>query len=123
MSQALVVALGGALGSLARWRVGLALAAAPGGTPWGTLVVNVAGSLFLGLVLASWPAERPGLWRLFLGVGVCGGFTTFSTFSAELVQLAARGHVVRAAGYAAASLALGVAAVAAGLALGRAMAR
>ena len=113
------VALGGALGSVLRYAVGLALVRAPLGFPLGTLLVNVLGSFALG-VLARWlsaPAFDPA-WRIALTVGVCGGFTTFSTFSAELVALAQEGRVARAAAYAAASLVLGLAATAAGLAVG-----
>jgi CrcB protein len=117
MRQLLLVAAGGAAGSVARYLVGQALAGAPAAFPWGTLAVNAAGSLLLGVVLALWPAPAADA-RLLLGVGVCGGFTTFSAFAAELVAL----PPARAAGYAALSLALGVAAVLAGLALGRALA-
>ena len=120
MRDALIVALGGAAGSVARWMVGQALAGSARVLPWGTLAVNVAGSLLLGLVLAIWPAERPSAGRLLLGVGFCGGFTTFSTFSAELGAMLQRGQGTRAGAYAAASLAAGVLAMLAGLALGRA---
>ncbi|MDF1504376.1 CrcB family protein [Roseisolibacter sp. H3M3-2] len=112
MRHVLLVAAGGAAGSVARFLVGRALAGVPGGYPWGTLAVNVAGSLLLGAVLARWPAPDAEA-RLWLGVGVCGGFTTFSAFAAELVTL----PPARAAVYAAASLVLGGAAVLAGLAL------
>ena len=123
MRDALIVALGGAAGSVARWMVGQALAGAARSLPWGTLAVNVAGSLLLGLVLAVWPADRPSAARLLLGVGFCGGFTTFSTFSAELVAMLERGQGTRAGAYAVASLAAGALAMLAGLALGRAAAR
>ena len=120
MRDALIVALGGAAGSVARWMVGQALAGSARTLPWGTLAVNVAGSLLLGLVLAAWPTERPSVGRLLLGVGFCGGFTTFSTFSAELVAMLERGQGTRAGAYAVASLAAGALAMLAGLALGRA---
>jgi CrcB protein len=122
LGATLLVAAGGAAGSVARHLVSQALAGAAGGVPLGTLAVNVVGSFVLGLVLALAPAGPDGAARLLVGVGVCGGFTTFSTFSAELVALAERGAVGRAAGYAAASLALGLLATVAGLALGRAIA-
>jgi CrcB protein len=120
MRDAFLVALGGAVGSVARWLVGQALGGAGRALPWGTLAVNVAGSLALGLVLSVWPADRPSAGRLLLGVGFCGGFTTFSTLSAELVAMVQRGQGARAGAYAAASLAAGILAMLAGLALGRA---
>jgi CrcB protein len=121
MREALAVAIGGALGSVARWLVGLALAGASRGVPWATLAVNLAGSLALGVVLAAWPDARPSIWRLLLGVGFCGGFTTFSTLSAELVVMLERDAWARAAGYAAGSLVVGVLATVLGFALGRAL--
>lgn len=79
------VALGGALGSVLRWLVELALPQAQGGVPWGTLLVNVAGSALLGatvVVLDS--GVGSGLHRGFLATGVLGGFTTFSTFAVQV---------------------------------------
>ena len=119
MKNVLLVALGGALGSVARYLVAEVLAGVERGIPVHTLLVNVVGAFVLGLVLATTPAGSGP--RLLLGIGVCGGFTTFSTFSAELVALAEGGAVARAGGYAAASLALGVLATVAGLAVGRAL--
>jgi CrcB protein len=113
------VALGGALGAVLRYGAGLAVARFGAGIPWATLFVNVLGSLLLG-VFARWlsaPAFDPA-WRVALTVGVCGGFTTFSTFSAEVVALLQEGRAARAGVYVAASLGLSVAAVLAGLALG-----
>lgn len=120
MKNVLLVALGGALGSIARYLVAELLAGIERGIPVHTLLVNVAGSFVLGVVLATTPAGTGP--RLLLGVGVCGGFTTFSTFSAELVALAEGGAAARAAGYAGASLGLGLLATVGGLALGRALA-
>lgn len=120
MRHALAVALGGAVGSVARWLVAVALAGASRAFPWSTMAVNVVGSLVLGIVLTVWPVDRASGWRLLLGVGFCGGFTTFSTFSADLVGLVERGQPARAATYATASLAAGLLAMAAGLAIGRA---
>jgi CrcB protein len=121
MRESLAVAIGGALGSVARWGIALALGGASRAFPLSTLTVNVAGSLALGVVLAAWPADRPSVWRLLLGVGFCGGFTTFSTFSGELVALMERGQGARAATYATASLGAGLLAMLAGLAAGRAL--
>lgn len=124
MRHALAVAVGGALGSLLRWLVAQALAGAPPALPWGTLLVNVAGSLVLGAIVGSAPTiadAPPSALRVGLAVGVCGGFTTFSTFGAETLALLERGAVGRGIGYAALSVALGVAAVAAGAWFGRAL--
>ena len=89
--------------------------------PWATLSVNVLGSLAMGL-LAGWLA-RHGTggenWRLLLGVGLLGGFTTFSAYSLELVLMIERGAILSAALYAGVSILAGVAALVAGLALMR----
>ncbi len=111
----LVVAVGGVLGSLGRYGLGVAR---PGLLT--TLVVNVLGSFLLGLLVGLRPHGR---WsRPFLGTGVLGGFTTFSTFSYETLLLVEDGHWTRAAVYALGSLALGLAAVAAGASLGASLA-
>lgn len=121
VAAVLLVAAGGAVGSVARYLAGLAALGVPGHFPWGTLGVNVVGSFVLGMVLGALPAGTTG--RLLLGTGLCGGFTTFSAFSAEAVALAERGAPGRAAGYALASVVLGVAAAAAGTVVGRALVR
>jgi CrcB protein len=107
----LAIALGGALGSLGRW--GLAeLLAGTGPFPWGTFVVNVTGSFALGalVVLAfdRWPRSR--YLRPFLGVGVLGGFTTFSTYVLDVRTLVADERVGLAAAYLVATLVVGLAA-------------
>ena len=115
------IALGGALGTLARYLLGAALAGVVPGFPAATLGINVAGSFLLGLLMAG-VAARPDLspaLRAALTVGFCGGFTTFSTFSAETVALLERGALGRASLYVAASVTLSVAAAFAGLAVGR----
>jgi CrcB protein len=116
------IALGGALGTLARYLLGTALADVVPGFPAATLGINVVGSFALGLLMAG-VASRPYLspaLRAALTVGFCGGFTTFSTFSAETVGLLERGAAGRAVLYAVASVTLSVAAAFAGLALARA---
>lgn len=85
MNVWLAVALGGALGSCARHAVRLAFDAGPG-FPWWTLLVNAVGGLLIGLAAGLW-REGPEALRLGLVVGVLGGFTTFSAFSLETVQL------------------------------------
>jgi CrcB protein len=88
----LLVALGGAVGSVARALVGLALA---GRFPWGTLTVNVAGSLLIGWVMARAAGTDPAVSARMvnlLAVGFCGGFTTFSTFSWQTLEQMMKGQ-------------------------------
>ncbi len=85
----LLVAAGGAIGAAARYLAGLWIVARLGtGFPWGTFFVNVTGSFLIGivLVLVERGALPPGA-RLFVAVGICGGYTTFSSFSYETLQL------------------------------------
>ena len=123
------VALGGAAGSVLRYQMGRAVTslAGPGNAfPWGTLAVNILGSLLMG-ALVGWMARGAAgqqgseSMRLLLGVGLLGGFTTFSAFSSELVTMLHRGQAGMAAGYAAASLIAGMAAVIIGLAAAQSM--
>lgn len=116
-----VVAAGGVLGSLGRYAVGLALPHASGQWPWGTFLVNVTGSLAMGLLMA-WVLTLvdPHPWlRPFLGVGVLGGWTTFSSFALDVHALSGSGRSGLALGYALASFVVGLVAVAIGLALGQ----
>jgi CrcB protein len=112
----LLAALGGALGALTRWAIAETLPASPGGWPWATLSVNLTGCLLLGVLLAVLAARAPEpSWaRPFLGVGVLGGFTTYSTFAVESVQLVDDGAAGLAAAYVLLSVVGGVAAVALG---------
>lgn len=85
----LAVAVGGALGCLLRWALGLSLNALFPAVPPGTLAANLVGGYLIGLALA-WFATRPELppqWRLFIVTGFLGGLTTFSSFSGEVVAL------------------------------------
>ncbi len=110
------VALGGALGALARYGAGGWIHGVTGaGFPWGTLVVNVAGCFTLGLVMPILQASiaTPEA-RAFVAVGLLGGFTTFSTFSFEAMALVQDGQWARAASYTFGSVGLGRAAVVAG---------
>lgn len=122
LGASLLVAAGGAAGSVARYLVSQALAGASFAFPFGTLAINGVGSFVLGVVLATAATRTDATLLLLVGVGACGGFTTFSAFSAEVVALAGRGAVLRAAVYAIVSVAVGLLATLAGLALGRALA-
>lgn len=124
MTNLLLVALGGAIGASARYASGLAAVRLMGpGFSWGTLFVNVAGSFAMGL-LVVWLARRVAggeELRLFLGVGLLGGFTTFSAFSLDAFALWERGQGGLAAIYVGASVALSLAGILAGVALARAI--
>jgi len=106
-SVTLHVALGGALGAVLRHQMGRGMTHAFGpqammAFPWATLAVNVIGSVAMGL-LAGWLArhgEDGERWRLLVGVGLLGGFTTFSAFSLELMLLIERGQALTALTYA-----------------------
>jgi fluoride exporter len=118
------VALGGGGGAVARYAVGVGLAAWLGPAfPTATLLVNVSGSLAIG-VLAGLLSERAApAWRLLLVVGFLGGYTTFSSYAVEALALARRGEWLLAAGYVVGSNALALAACAVGLALAGAVVR
>ena len=111
--NALLVFLGGGTGSVLRYLMGMWIGSAA--FPWATLVVNAVGSFAIGL-LGGW-ASRFG-WseetRLLLTTGLCGGFTTFSTFSKESLAIAEAGRWSAFAAYAFGSVAVGIAAVALG---------
>lgn len=101
LTQSLAVALGGALGSLGRFWIGIWLAPLSGSLPIGTIAINVVGSFaisFFGtLTLAHGRFGAPEVLRVFFMVGVCGGFTTFSSFSLQTLDLLRAGAVGRAA--------------------------
>lgn len=122
MPGLLWVALGGALGSMARHGVNLWTARSYGtGFPWGTFTVNVAGSLVMGLLVGAfmrkWPEAAEA--RLFLTTGVLGGFTTFSAFSMDAVNLVLRGESALAFAYVLGSVVLSASAAFLGLFLVR----
>lgn len=126
LKNILLVALGGAAGSVARYLLSKAIQdTAATAFPWGTMAVNVAGCLLIGLLygLASGDGTRLGAdLKLMLTVGFCGGFTTFSTFANESLTLAKSGDALLSAAYIGSSVALGVLAVAAGAQLAKAFA-
>lgn len=121
----LYIAVGGAAGALARYGLGGWVQDRAGfGFPWGTLVVNVLGCLLIGFALRYVEAARMSAEvRAFVGVGVLGAFTTFSTFGYETVALLEEGAWGRAAGYTFGSLLLGVAAVFVGVVLSGSLVR
>lgn len=125
MVNLLLVMLGGALGSAARYGVGrLALVQLGPDYPWGTLGVNIAGGFLMGLLAALLARDSAGGegWRLLLGVGFLGGFTTFSAFSLETALMIERGQMATAFAYALLSVIASVAALFAGLSIVRATA-
>ena len=121
------VAIGGAVGAVLRYQLGRAMTVWLGGPamsifPWATLAVNALGSLLMGM-LAGWLVRHGAVGsgqgseqlRLLLGVGLLGGFTTFSAFSLEMVLLIERGQFAIAGLYAILSFALGISALLFGL--------
>ncbi len=122
MNGILYVALGGALGASGRYALGHVMFKLMGpGYPWGTLVANVLGGLAMGL-LVGWLAFRVSggeHLRLFLAVGVLGGFTTFSSFSLEALRMIETKAYGTAAGYISASVIFSIFAVFLGLIIAR----
>lgn len=126
-SASLAVAFGGGIGALARYQLGRAMTAWMGAPmmtffPWATLAVNTIGSLLMG-ILAGWlvrsaPENAEGM-RLLLGIGVLGGFTTFSAFSLEVAMLIQRGQLLIAGTYIMLSIGLGITGLLFGLSLTR----
>ena len=114
----ILIAVGGAAGSVLRYLIGRAVqGTSPSGFPIGTMVVNISGCFLIGILLRQFlNMQISAEWRALLVVGFCGGFTTFSTFSAETVGLIEGGEYGRAATYVALSLALCLAATFAGIA-------
>jgi fluoride exporter len=112
------VAVGGAVGSLARYLISMWALPVSRDLPWGTIGINIAGSFIIGffgtLTLAHGRYPVSENWRLFVMVGICGGFTTFSSFSLQTLDLIRSGAMLRAGANIVASVVLCVAAVALG---------
>ena len=104
----LLVGLGGGIGSMLRYATSLMFTSRY--FPYSTLAVNIVGSFIIGLVLGMSVRNEYFLsnWKLFLATGICGGFTTFSSFSAENMELLQTGKTVSALLYITASVALGI---------------
>jgi CrcB protein len=115
---ALVIALGGAMGTLARYGVSLLAAPYSQTMPWGTIIINITGSFLIGafgtLTLATGRFPVSEAMRLFVMVGFCGGYTTFSAFSLQTLDLIRSGFIARASLNLALSVVACLAAVAAG---------
>jgi fluoride exporter len=121
LTTCLIVMAGGALGALARYLVAATTLPISTAMPWGTMIINVTGSLLIGffgtLTLASGRYPAPDSVRLFVMVGLCGGYTTFSAFSLQTFDLLRAGGYARATANAVLSVVLCLAAVAAGHAI------
>jgi len=118
----LIVFIGAGIGGALRHGVNGAAARLLGtGFPWGTLAVNIAGSLIMGLLAGyfAFRGEAAQAWRLFFTTGILGGFTTFSAFSLDTALLYERGEMVPLAAYVAGSVLLSILAVFLGLAIMR----
>jgi CrcB protein len=119
-----VISIGGALGSVARWGLGVWWPHSPGALPWATYTINVVGSFLLAvlvvLVTEVWSTST--YLRPFLGVGVLGGFTTFSTYMLDVHELLLDGRVRSAAVYLVASPLSGLVSAWIGLAVTRPLA-
>lgn len=115
--QALAVGGGAAIGAWARWGLGFWLNPRVMNFPLGTFAANAIGGLLVGIAIAHFSAHEsiPPAWRLFIITGFLGGFTTFSTYSAEVVGLFERGHLSWALGVALAHLAASLALTALGI--------
>ena len=119
----LLVGFGGAFGAICRYLLGLGLGRSLGtGWPYGTFAANVIGGLLMGLLvglLALRGGDDQERLRVLLGVGVLGGFTTFSAFSLEVVRMIETRNIGQAAGYVGASVVLAVGAVFLGMIVAR----
>ena len=112
----MAVGAGSFLGGAARYLVSLVMRGANKGFPWATLVVNLVGCFLIGILwgIFSKNASESSNLALFLTVGICGGFTTFSTFSKEVLIMLQGGNILGVAGYVTISIIAGIALVALG---------
>jgi CrcB protein len=120
-----VIAVGGVIGAELRYGVGILIPPGARSMPWATFLVNVLGGFGIGVLMAvlGRAPHRHALLRPFLGVGVLGGFTTFSTYSTDVYRLIDVGRPELALGYAALTLFAALAATVAGMAVGTARPR
>jgi fluoride exporter len=126
MHPLILVMAGGAIGAGFRYHIGtIALQNMGPGFPWGTWLVNLIGGLMMGVLAGTiirWSDIDTEPLRLFMGVGILGGFTTFSAFSLEMVNMLTRGETTMAAAYAVSSVAGSVLLLFVGLILTRGLA-
>ena len=117
----IAVGAGSFIGGIARYLVSLAMKGISKGFPWATVLVNLIGCLIIGLLwgFLSRNASESTSWGLFLTVGLCGGFTTFSTFSKEALTMLQTGQIWGFASYIALSILAGIVLVAIGYYIGR----
>ena len=117
----IAVGAGSFIGGIARYIVSLAMKGISKGFPWATLLVNLLGCLIIGVLwgFLSLNTSESTSWGLFLTVGLCGGFTTFSTFSKEVLTMLQTGQIWGFASYIALSIPAGIALVALGYYIGR----
>ena len=113
IADCIVIGLGGAIGAVARYLVGLAVPAPRNGFPAGTFIINIAGAFCIGIINALSAKHTDINPRLvkFLKIGICGGFTTFSTFSLESAGLLQNGRTFTGFFYMAVSVFAGIAAI------------
>ena len=120
LSSILLVGFGAAIGGIARYLTSLIIVSPIGSFPWATFAVNIIGSFIIGLVVFSFSERSTDeSMRLLVGVGFCGGLTTFSTFSVEILQLFQMQREAIAFAYIGASLVCSFAATYAGYAIAR----
>jgi CrcB protein len=117
-TNCIIIMIGGALGTLARYAISVAALPISGRLPWGAIIINITGSMVIGffgtLTLGNGRYPASEAVRLFVMIGLCGGFTTFSSFSLQTLDLLRTGSVTRAAVSVGASVILCIAAVALG---------
>ena len=116
LKNTLFIGSGSFIGGAARYLISVAMKTISKGFPWGTLVVNLVGCLVIGLLWGffSKNSSESSSWALFMTVGICGGFTTFSTFSKEALMMLQAGNFISLLAYVAISVIAGIALVAAG---------
>ena len=123
MKSILLVMVGGGVGAVLRFQLGRMFPISATGWPWGTFAANILGGLAMG-ILAAWLLRAGAAgenMRLLLGVGLLGGFTTFSAFSLDMMRMIEGGNAGMAFAYALASVALALAALYAGMMMARAV--